>query len=84
MKSMLMAAVVVQLSTAGGAGGASGRSRPGGADVGRSFSALKQEWGGLKRDFEQARERARVESEAKRQSAEGGNAPKPQRADVTP
>jgi hypothetical protein len=75
MKPLLMAALVVQLTSAGGAG--SGRADGGGEagaspeDVGKHFSALKNEVSSLSQQFREARERARLESERRKREAEG-------------
>jgi hypothetical protein len=75
MKPLMMAALAVQLTAAGGAG--SGRAGDGGEagasskDVGKHFSALKNEVSSLTQQFREARERARLESERKKREAEG-------------
>ncbi len=87
MKSLMMAALVVQLTSAGGAG--SGRtgspSQTGDSpnkEVGKHFAALKSEVGSLKQQFREARERARLEAEQKKREAEGLYEPQTQRAAV--
>ncbi len=89
MKSLMMAALVVQLTSAGGAG--SGRtgspSQTGDSpnkEVGKHFAALKSEVGSLKQQFREARERARLEAEQKKREAEGWYEPQTQRATVVP
>jgi hypothetical protein len=75
MKPLMMAALVVQLTTAGGAG--SGRASDDGKtgssaeDVGKHFSALKNEVSSLSQQFREARERGRLETERKKREAQG-------------
>ncbi len=75
MKPFMMAALVVQLTATGGAG--SGRTGTGGEagasakDVGKHFSALKNEVSSLSQQFREARERARLENERKKREAQG-------------
>jgi hypothetical protein len=80
MKPLMMAALVVQLTAAGGAGsGRAGEHSPSGAstkDVGKHFSALKSEVSSLSQQFREARERARLEAERKKREAEGAYEPK--------
>lgn len=82
----MMAALVVQLTSAGGAG--SGRTGSPADDsskqVGKHFSALKTEVGSLKQQFREARERARLEAEQRKREAEGFNEPQTQRATTVP
>jgi hypothetical protein len=82
MKPLMMAAIVVQLTAAGGAGsGPAGRDSHAGSsakDVGKHFSALKNEMASLKQQFREAKERARLEAERKKREAEGSYAPQTQ------
>jgi hypothetical protein len=84
MNPLMMAALVVQLTAAGGAG--SGRagdpSQAGNTPkaVGKHFSALKTEVSSLKQQFREARERAKLEAEKKRREAEGFYEPQTDRA----
>jgi hypothetical protein len=75
MKPLMMAALVVQLTSAGGAGsGRANKSGEAGAsaeDVGKHFTALKNEVSSLSQQFREARERARLEAERKKREAEG-------------
>ncbi|MDY7229401.1 hypothetical protein [Hyalangium rubrum] len=75
MKPLMMAALVVQLTSAGGAGsGQAGEGSKAGAstkDVGKHFSALKTEVTSLKEQFRQAKERARLDSERRKREEEG-------------
>ncbi len=76
MKSVMMAAMVVQLTAAGGAGANSLRTSKQAnepkdvssalADVSRHFSALKQERTTLQHDYQEAHERLRREAEQKK------------------
>jgi septal ring factor EnvC (AmiA/AmiB activator) len=90
MKALTMAALLIQLSAAGGAGGEGGRSgkrqastgaaREG--DMGKEFSSLKGEISSLKEQFRVAREKQRVEAERKKREedaryAEPAKAPAP-------
>ena len=80
MKSVMLAAVVVQLTAAGGAGAGShaqgrqaaernGASQPT-PSIKESFSALKKEVDSLRHDYAEARERERREAERKKREAE--------------
>ncbi len=89
MKSLMMAALVVQLTSAGGAGSGQAGSPPSPSgdspkDVGKHFSALKTEVGSLKQQFREARERAKLEAEQRKREAEGSYEPQTQRATVVP
>jgi hypothetical protein len=86
MKSLMMAALVVQLTSAGGAGSGRTGSPPDDSSkqVGKHFSALKTEVGSLKQQFREARERARLEAEQRKQEAEGSYEPQTQRATAVP
>ncbi|HYH97312.1 hypothetical protein [Hyalangium sp.] len=88
MNPLMMAALVVQLTAAGGAGsGRTGVSPQAGdspKEVGRHFSALKTEVSSLKQQFREARERARLEAERKKQEAEASYEPQTQRAATVP
>lgn len=88
MKSLMMAALVVQLTSAGGAGsgrtGSPSQTDDSPQDVGKHFSALKTEVGSLKQQFREARERARLEAEQKKREAEGVNEPQTQPATAVP
>mgnify|MGYP003577808633 CR=1 FL=1 len=80
MKPLMMAALVVQLTTAGGAGsgqaGGPSQGNEPAKDVSRHFSALKSEVSSLSQRFREARERARLEAEGKKREAEGAYEPK--------
>jgi hypothetical protein len=84
----MLAALVVQLTSAGGAGSGKGgdQSKAGDSmkDVGKHFSALKTEVTSLSQQFREARERARLEAERKKQEAEAVYAPRPPRAAAVP
>ena len=84
----MMAALVVQLTSAGGAGsgrtGSPSQAEDSSKDVGRHFSALKTEVGSLKQQFREARERARLEAEQRKREAEGFYEPQTQRATTAP
>lgn len=88
MKPLMMAALVVQLTSAGGAGSgrAGGPSQAGNTpkEVGKHFSALKTEVTSLKQQFREARERARLEAEKKRLDEEASYEPSTDRAAVVP
>ena len=88
MKPLMMAALVVQLTSAGGAGSgrAGGPSQAGDTpkEVGKHFSALKTEVTSLKQQFREARERARLEAERKRREAGGFYEPQVDRAAAVP
>jgi hypothetical protein len=75
MKPFMMAALVVQLTATGGAGsgrtGAEGDSGGSAKDVGKHFSALKNEVSSLSQQFREARERARLDTERKKREAQG-------------
>ncbi len=75
MKPLMMAALVVQLTATGGAGsgrtGTEGDSVASSKDVGKHFSALKNEVTSLSQQFREARERAKLESERKKREAQG-------------
>ena len=75
MKPFMMAALVVQLTATGGAGsgrtGTGGESDASAKDVGKHFSALKNEVSSLSQQFREARERARLENERKKREAQG-------------
>ena len=75
MKPFMMAALVVQLTATGGAGsgrtGAEGDSGGSAKDVGKHFSALKNEVSTLSQQFREARERARLDTERKKREAQG-------------
>ncbi|MBN1210332.1 MAG: hypothetical protein JXB05_36100 [Myxococcaceae bacterium] len=79
MKPLMMAALVVQLTSAGGAGsgqaGEHSRGSEPAKDVGRHFSALKDEVSSLSQQFREARERARLDAERKKREAEGAHEP---------
>jgi hypothetical protein len=76
MKSVLIAALVVRMSAAGGAGvGAEGEGqRPEASsswdDVRKHFSALRNELSTLDAEFREAREKHRVQSEQQQQKLE--------------
>jgi hypothetical protein len=82
MKPLMMAALVVQLTSAGGAGSgrAGDQARAGSTpkDVGRHFSALKSEMSSLKQQFKAARERAKLDAERQRRESEGTYEPQAQ------
>jgi hypothetical protein len=88
MKSLMMAALVVQLTSAGGAGsgqtGAPSQTGDSPKDVGKHFSALKGEVKSLTQQFREARERARLEAEQKKRETEGSHEPQTQRATTVP
>ncbi len=88
MKPLMMAALVVQLTSAGGAwSGKAGEQAKAGSsmeDVGRDFSALKNEVSSLSQQFHEARERARLEAERKKQESEGFYAPQNSRTAAAP
>jgi hypothetical protein len=79
MKPLMMAALVVQLTAAGGAGsgqaGGDGKASGSAEDVGKHFSALKNEVSSLSQQFSEARERARLEAERKKREAQGFHEP---------
>jgi hypothetical protein len=81
MKPLMMAALVVQLTSTGGAGsgrtGTGGESGASAKDVGKHFSALKNEVTSLSQQFREARERARLDNERKKREAEGFYEPPP-------
>jgi hypothetical protein len=74
MKSMAVAAMMVQLMTAGGAGARGERAaeRPdaSAADVSRDLAALKSEISSVSEQFRAARERRRLEAEKKKREEE--------------
>ena len=74
MKSMVVAAAMVQLMTAGGAGAhgeqAAERRDASAGDVGKHISALKGELSSLSEQFKAARERRRLEAERKKREDE--------------
>ncbi|MFL5350424.1 MAG: hypothetical protein ACJ8AT_37105 [Hyalangium sp.] len=88
MKPLMLAALVVQLTSAGGAGSgtASEQEKAGSsaADVGKHFSALKNEVTSLSQQFREARQKARLEAERKKQESEGVYAPPNQRTAAVP
>jgi hypothetical protein len=88
MKPLMMAALVVQLTSAGGAGsGRAGEPSQAGdtpREVGKHFSALRTEVSSLKQQFREARERAKLEAEHKRRDAEGFYEPQTDRAAAAP
>jgi hypothetical protein len=86
MMPLMMAALVVQLTSAGGAGSGRTASPSEGStkEVGKHFSALKTEVGSLKQQFREARERARLEAEQRKREAEGSYEPQTQRAAAAP
>ena len=88
MKPLMMAALVVQLMSAGGAGsGKPAEQAKAGAspdDVGKHFSALKNEVTSLSDQFREAREKARLEAERKKQESEGVYAPPNPRTAAAP
>lgn len=88
MKPLMMAALVVQLTSAGGAGSGKAReqSQSGSSmdDVGKHFSALKSDVSSLSQQFREARERARLEAERKKQESEGLYGPQNQRTAAAP
>lgn len=75
MKPLMMAALVVQLTATGGAGsgrtGAGGDSGTPAKDVGKHFSALRNEVSSLSQQFREARERAKLDTERKKREAQG-------------
>lgn len=88
MKPLMLAALVVQLTSAGGAGSgkAKEQAKAGSStgDVGKHFSALKNEVTSLSQQFREAREKARLEAERKKQESEGVYAPPSQRTAAAP
>ncbi|WP_224245591.1 hypothetical protein [Hyalangium gracile] len=89
MKPLMMAALVVQLTSAGGAGSGRPGEKQGNAgssmkDVGKHFTALKGEVKSLSQQFREAKERARLEAERKKQEEEGFHAPQTQRPAAVP
>lgn len=88
MKSLMMAALVVQLTSAGGAGsgrtGSPSQTDDSSKDVGKHFSALKTEVGSIMQQFREARERARLEAEQRKREAEGSYEPQTQRTTAAP
>ncbi len=76
MKSVLVAALVVRMSAAGGAGGGvegeAQHPRAGDTweDVRKHFSALRSEISTLEVEFREARERHRLDAERKQQELE--------------
>ena len=76
MKSVLIAALVVRMSAAGGAGvGAEGEGQRQEAatsweDVRKHFSTLRNELSALDAQFQEAREKHRVQSEQQKQQLE--------------
>lgn len=88
MKPLMMAALVVQLTSAGGAGSGRAGALPSAGDsakdVERHFSALKTEVSSLAQQFREARERARQEAERKKMEAEGIHEPQAEPAPVVP
>lgn len=78
MKAMTVAALLLQLSAAGGAGSAGERAGKRQAspepkqdeDVGKQFSSLKSEISSLKAEFRAAKERQRQEAERKAREEE--------------
>jgi hypothetical protein len=88
MNPLMMAALVVQLTSAGGAGsGRAGELSSSGdspKDVGKHLSALKTEVTSLKQQFREARERARADAERKRRETEGLYEPQTERAAAAP
>lgn len=88
MKSMALAAVVVQLMTAGGAGSqdprASERRDADSDNMGKHWSALRGELSSVSEQFKAARERRRLDAERKKREDEewhrGPKAPASQRA----
>lgn len=89
MKSVMLAAVVVQLTAAGGAGagnqarGRQAAERNGASQapsIKESFSALKKEVDSVKHDYAEARERERREAERKKREAETPYVAPPKRA----
>ncbi|GEN09326.1 hypothetical protein MFU01_43630 [Myxococcus fulvus] len=81
MKSVLLAALMVQMTTAGGAGARekradAHRSVAEDEDVSKHLSALKNELSSVSEQFRVARERRRLEAEQKkRESGEWTNEP---------
>ncbi|WP_224360348.1 hypothetical protein [Hyalangium versicolor] len=85
MKPLMMAAIVVQLTSAGGAGSGQTREQGSGStmkDVGKHFTALRTEVTSLSQQFREAREKARLEAERRKQEADGAYVPQNQRAAV--
>lgn len=89
MKSVMVAAMVVQLTASGGAGSSSLRTRQANepkdvsqawSDVGKHFNALKHEVDTLQHDYKETHTRLRHEAEQKKLESEGGHAPQTQRA----
>ncbi len=74
MKSIAVAATMVQLMAAGGAGAhgerAAERRDAAAADLGKNFSALKSELSSVSEQFKAARERRRLEAEKKKRQDE--------------
>jgi hypothetical protein len=76
MRSVLVAALVVRMSAAGGAGvGAEGEGQPQEAgnsweDVRKHFSALRNELSTLESQFQEAREKHRLDAERQQQQLE--------------
>lgn len=74
MKSLAVAAMMVQLMAAGGAGSqgerASVRRDDASGDVGKDITALKGELSSLSEQFRAARERRRLEAEQKKRENE--------------
>ncbi|QSQ28038.1 hypothetical protein JY651_08850 [Pyxidicoccus parkwayensis] len=71
---MAVAAMMVQLMAAGGAGAQNGgpddRRDASSRDVGKDFAALKNELSSLSAEFNAARERRRLEAEQKKRENE--------------
>jgi hypothetical protein len=92
MTSMAVAAMMVQLMAAGGAGSqgeqATERRDASAADVGKHLSALKGELTSLSEQFRVARERRRLEAEKKKRENEewhlGPQAPAAPASERTP
>jgi hypothetical protein len=88
MKPLMMAALVIQLTSAGGAGsGRAGEGSQSGStakDVRKHFSALKNEMSSLTQQFHVARERARLDAERRKQESEGSYGPQLERAAAAP
>ncbi|HEX8437895.1 hypothetical protein [Archangium sp.] len=76
MRSVLVAALVVRMTAAGGAGAGvevKGERAPAGEsweDVRKHFSALRNELSTLENEFRDAREKHRIEAERKQQESE--------------
>ncbi|HEX8825765.1 MAG TPA: hypothetical protein VF794_37995 [Archangium sp.] len=76
MRSVLVAALVVRMSAAGGAGvgaeGAEQRQEAGNSweDVRKHFSALRNELSTLESQFQEAREKHRLDAERQQQQLE--------------